>query len=222
MKEELIRHGEFKKEDMQKHYDEVAAKYEDIYLTIGFYDHIKCREMAELMFPDLEARESLRICDLGCGTGLVGDELYQKGFRNITGVDLSQGMLNQAAKKQDGQAYSELVQQALGSPETFPESLRGRFDIIFASSVLAQGHLDSSLFDEMILAAAGPGSKMIFTTRTEYLTSYRYQTKMDELEAAGLWKKVSSFAFDRYDKLEETQIGRYQKTEIQCICYEKI
>jgi ubiquinone/menaquinone biosynthesis C-methylase UbiE len=122
LKDELIRHGQFKKEDMEKHYDDVAEKYEDIYLRIGFYDHIKCREMTESLFPDVQTRENLKICDMGCGTGLVGEEMYNKGFRNIIGIDLSQGMLTEASKKCEGKAYYELVQQALGSPATFPDS----------------------------------------------------------------------------------------------------
>ena len=30
----------------------------------------------------------VRILDVGCGTGLVGEELYKRGYKNIDGVDL--------------------------------------------------------------------------------------------------------------------------------------
>jgi predicted TPR repeat methyltransferase len=34
--------------------------------------------------------------DLGCGTGLVGKALWEAGFRNITGVDISESMMERA------------------------------------------------------------------------------------------------------------------------------
>ena len=40
-----------------------------------------------------------RILDLACGTGLVGKELFARGFRTIDGLDYSPGMLAEADKK---------------------------------------------------------------------------------------------------------------------------
>lgn len=36
---------------------------------------------------------------MGCGTGLVGQYLKEKGFFNVTGVDASKGMLEKAHEK---------------------------------------------------------------------------------------------------------------------------
>jgi hypothetical protein len=55
--------------------------------------------------------------------------------------------------------------------------------MITATGILAQGHLDAKVFDEMIMSSKGTGSYAIFTTRDMYLTDYGYQQKMDELEA---------------------------------------
>ena len=64
-----------------------------------------------------------------------------------------------------GKAYKELRELFLGIPEKFPNDLKGRFDMITAAGILAQGHLDTKVFDEMIMACKGPGSIIIFTTR---------------------------------------------------------
>lgn len=58
-------------------------------------------------------------------------------------------MLDQAATKQ---CYDELVHMFLGKPKEFPERFRNRFDVITAAAILAEGHLMSEVFDEMIHA----------------------------------------------------------------------
>jgi ribosomal protein L11 methylase PrmA len=41
-----------------------------------------------------------RIIDFGCGTGILGFELQQAGFKNLVGVDGSPQMLEVALKKE--------------------------------------------------------------------------------------------------------------------------
>jgi hypothetical protein len=65
----------------------------------------------------------------------------------------------------------------LGKPDTFPEQFHGRFDVVTASGILAEGHLDNRVFDEMLMALK-PGCWAVFATRTEYLTKYSYIEKM--------------------------------------------
>ena len=56
-----------------------------------------------------------RILDAGAGTGIVGKLLSDKGYRKIAGIDLSEGMLQQARSKG---VYQELRQMMLGSAWT--------------------------------------------------------------------------------------------------------
>jgi predicted TPR repeat methyltransferase len=114
---------------------------------------------------------------MGCGTGLVGQYLKERGFIIIVGVDASRGMLDKAHVKR---SYTELKELFLGKTETFPEEFRNRFDLITASGILAEGHLDNNVFDEMLLALK-TGGVTVFATRTMYLTKYDYITKMTEL-----------------------------------------
>ena len=39
------------------------------------------------------------MCDFGTKTGLVGQELFHRGFENIFGIDKEQHMLDAATKK---------------------------------------------------------------------------------------------------------------------------
>ena len=138
----------FSQDHIVEHYDDVAKKYDAIYLNAGYHDHEKGAELAYELFGSDKAKEA-EVFDMGCGTGLVGYALKEKGFTKIAGVDVSQGMLDVAAQKN---AYNHLKVLFLGKPETFPQEYRNRFDIITASGILAEGHLGKEVFDEMLLA----------------------------------------------------------------------
>jgi SAM-dependent methyltransferase len=66
-------------------------------------------------------------------------------------------------------SYTDLEELFLGLPDTFPQKFHNKFDIITASGILAEGHLDNKVFDEMLLALK-TGGCAIFATRTMYLT----------------------------------------------------
>ena len=61
----------------------------------------------------LSNRKSAKILDVGCGDGLVGEALNLRGFVNIIGTDISQKMVQLAAKKN---IYKEVFQADLMQP----------------------------------------------------------------------------------------------------------
>jgi predicted TPR repeat methyltransferase len=198
----MLSHGNFKQENISEHYDELSNHYEDIYLMVGYHDPLKCAELAKEIFGD--QAEEKQIFDMGCGTGLVGQYLKERGFKHIVGVDASKGMLEKAKEKA---SYSELKELFLGLPDTFPDEYRNRFDAITAAGILAEGHLDNKVFDEMILALK-TGGYAIFATRTMYLEQYSYAEGIKKLEDEGKWKQVKEIKFWRYDQAQET-VGRF-------------
>jgi len=198
----MLSHGNFKQENISEHYDELSNHYEDIYLMVGYHDPLKCAELAKEVFGD--QAEEKQIFDMGCGTGLVGQYLKERGFKHIVGVDASKGMLEKAKEKA---SYSELKELFLGLPDTFPDEYRNRFDAITAAGILAEGHLDNKVFDEMILALK-TGGYAIFATRTMYLEQYSYAQGIKKLEDDGKWKQVKEIKFWRYDQAQET-VGRF-------------
>jgi predicted TPR repeat methyltransferase len=202
LKQKMLSHGNFKQENISEHYDELSNHYEDIYLMVGYHDPLKCAELAKEVFGD--QAEEKQIFDMGCGTGLVGQYLKERGFKHIVGVDASKGMLEKAKEKA---SYSELKELFLGLPDTFPDEYRNRFDAITAAGILAEGHLDNKVFDEMILALK-TGGYAIFATRTMYLEQYSYAEGIKKLEDEGKWKQVKEIKFWRYDQAQET-VGRF-------------
>ena len=143
------------------------------------------------------------------------------GFSQIHGVDASQGMLNGAAEKN---AYRQLDKLFLGSPSTFPKDLHNRFDFISASGILADNHLDNSVFEEMLLALK-VGGIATFTSRVEYLETYGYGAYMEMLEKSGKWEFVDKVEYTKYDKLKGEvgqHFGRFKPTVSQVFAYRKL
>lgn len=163
-KKEMEKHGNFDQTKIAEHYDELSSHYEQVYLRAGWHDPLKCAELAKDCLGD----ESVGavVLDMGCGTGLVGQYLQERDFKNTVGIDASAGMLEKARAKG---AYTELHELFLGSPETYPQEFHNRFDAVTASGILAEGHLDNKVFDEMLLSLK-VGGYAIFATRTMYLT----------------------------------------------------
>jgi predicted TPR repeat methyltransferase len=211
----MLKHGAFTQDKIAEHYDELSSHYEHIYLTVGYHDPLKCAELTKELFGEDCADK--QVFDMGCGTGLVGQYLKERGFKQVVGVDASKGMLEKAQEKQ---SYSELEELFLGRPDTFPEKYRNRFDAITAAGILAEGHLDNNVFDEMLLALK-EGGYAVFATRTMYLEQYSYGQRIKELEEQGKWKLIKGITFDRYDQIEEA-VGRFSKVEIKGYVYQKL
>ena len=219
-KKEMEKHANFNQGNIKEHYDELCINYEAIYLKAGFHDPLKCAELTNETYELVgKPKDQVEVVDMGCGTGLVGKYLADMGFKNIVGIDASKGMLVECETSKPG-VYKELVELFLGSPDTYPENLRDRFDVVTASGILADNHLDNSVFEEFLLTLK-KGGLAAFATRTEYLTKYGYGEYMTRLENEGKWKKVKEITFDRYDQLGEA-VGRFNKTEAKAFVYQKL
>jgi predicted TPR repeat methyltransferase len=188
----------FTKETIKEDYDNLSSNYEGMFLRAGFHDPQQCAILTnEIWETQGKKKEELTILDMGCGTGLVGKGLREFGFANITGLDASSGMIEEARKTKPG-VYDDFIEMFLGFPDKYPENLKDKFDLVTASGILAENHLDCSVFDEMILSLK-QGGIAIFATRTEYLTKYGYGDYMKKLADEGKWRYVKENTFSRYD-----------------------
>jgi len=134
-------------------FDSFAASFESKLAKLSY----RAPALVEAMLEDsgVPAAGSLDVLDMGCGTGLCG-ALIRPYARQLTGVDLSAGMLAQAKEKQ---LYDELLQIELTE---YLRSHREAFDVIVSADTLVYfGSLES-----VLAAAAGalrPGGLLIFT-----------------------------------------------------------
>ena len=66
----------------------------------GYEEHMSIWEKSYQMFAEVLPSDCQKILDLGCGTGLELDQIWQrKSDMDVTGVDLCQIILDQLMKK---------------------------------------------------------------------------------------------------------------------------
>lgn len=73
-------------------FEEMGIEYEDYPFTQNTENEVRWMVKEYLTNPEM------RILDVGCGTGRHAINLATKGYKNVTGIDLSPGMIS-AAKK---------------------------------------------------------------------------------------------------------------------------
>ena len=147
------------------------------------------------------SRGAVEILDLGCGTGLVGQHLNERGFENVSGVDVSGKMLEEAAAKN---AYKSLDQVKLCTDnflETFPIAHRKKYDFVTAAGLVVNNYMDEKIFEEMLLSLRN-GGIMVFTARFSYLGNYWYSDKLEELEKLGRIRALGSQEFYKYTNMK--------------------
>lgn len=66
----------------------------------GYEEHMSVWKEAYIRFAGLLPDQCTEILDIGCGTGLELDEIWKRNPEiSVTGIDLSQSMLNELVKK---------------------------------------------------------------------------------------------------------------------------
>ena len=98
-------------------YDDWADSY-DADVSSGGYAYAP---MAAGLFGRYVAPGETPVLDAGCGSGIIGATLARLGYANLTGIDLSDGMLRAAERKG---VYRDLRQRVLGEPESGSHSDR--------------------------------------------------------------------------------------------------
>jgi len=146
-----------KKQWYEAFFENYGKKYDNecfTHGTIGECDFIE----KELMFD-----KTLKILDVGCGTGRHAIELTKRGY-NVTGIDLSEAQLKQAKEK----AKAENLTIDFQCQDARNLSFDNEFDVAI---MLCEGGFSLMETDEMnfeilknVTKSLKPQAKLIFTT----------------------------------------------------------
>ena len=166
-------------QELEERYDQWAEEYDaDLESEYGW---ISPQRTSEFLAKHVD--KNATILDAGAGTGLVGECLHQLGYRNMTAMDLSQGMLEVARQKN---LYQALDQMTMGETLGYDTD---QFDSSVIVGVFTQGHAPASSFDELVRVVKS-GGHIVFSLRTDTYLENGFKDKMDSLESSGLWKLV--------------------------------
>ena len=159
-------------------YNDWAGFYEDD--LIDKYGYLS-PEIASNKFSELLADKSVDVIDYGCGTGLVGKAMHERGYSNIDGIDISEGMLAQARQKN---VYRQLYTGDLTMRARFNDN---RYDGGLCVGSMGAGHIDASHVPELLRPIKKNGLFVIYMNDMHY-ESEGFDRQFHVLEVEGIWK----------------------------------
>ncbi len=131
-------------------------------------------EFLDFVFDRIGPLDGVRALEVGCGSGTLSAYLARRGAL-ATGVDVSVGMLELAAKRAATNGVADRV-TLVASPIESLDLPDGSFDVVFANQVLH--HLDLPRAMPNIRRLLAPGGQAIFVEPVlfvpEWMRSVRY------------------------------------------------
>lgn len=150
---------------VQAHFDQYADGFDSqLCEQLKYQAHLLVEEECNRIVSENGSKDGLSVLDIGCGTGLTGQAIYQL-FSIIDGVDLSEKMLGVAAEKN---VYSNLKN---ANYQEYLATCDKSYNVVTASDVLIyEGDLkDTLLFVRKALKNEG---HFIFTVEKGYTETY--------------------------------------------------
>lgn len=173
-------------------YDEWSDSY-DSHLLEEF-GYISPDIAAQALSDEIEANQ-VAIIDYGCGTGLVGLSLNQQGFVTIDGIDISEGMLDQAREKQ---VYRNLVCADLTTRIALDDCV---YDAATCIGSMGAGHVGAGHIPEL-LRPLRSGALFVIILNGTYYESGGFEKAFLQIERDGLWQIRRLEEFNYMTQLE--------------------
>lgn len=174
-------------EKSQALYRDWAETYDETMLNGLSY--LSPATVARLLGQYLQQRET-PVLDIGCGTGLAGQSLAERGFSTIDGLDLSPEMMLVAARRG---VYRAFITADLHQTLPIPDASYGG---AVAAGIFTHGHVDARCLDELFRVLR-PGAPFAFTVKLEVWESLGFKDKLGNLMECGGITELA-FAHDRH------------------------
>ena len=155
-------------------YRDWAGVYDDTIERFGRY--LSPDRIAEAVLRRCPDR-SVPILDVACGTGLVGQALARQGYDRITGVDLSEPMLEEARGKG---CYAALIAADLTGPGVLDP-----FPVEVCAGGLTVGHLGAAAF-ELMAGLVAKGGMIMADVEGGTFQTQGFAALLERLRAEGV------------------------------------
>ena len=149
-------------------FDQYANSFEQHLTKILHYSAPKVIYDILVKYNDIENSKDLVICDIGCGTGFMGEKLTSHCSK-LDGVDLSEKMLDKANEKN---IYTRLIKSDICQHLNKQPS---EYDYISAADVVPYYGDIGPLLKSVSHALKG-GAHFIFTVEESEEDNYKLQT----------------------------------------------
>ncbi|MDJ0779591.1 MAG: class I SAM-dependent methyltransferase [Gammaproteobacteria bacterium] len=174
-------YGARSRDELEAIYDRWAGEYDED--ATGYFGYLG-PELALERFERLVPKDA-RILDAGAGTGRLGKLLFDAGYRDLTGFDLSRGMLAQAESLG---VYRALHHMALGETLGYADDA---FDATACIGTLTTGHAPAEGIDELLRVTRG-GGLIVLSLNLDTYTADGIKDRIDRLLADRQWVLVEA------------------------------
>lgn len=179
----------YKPTELVQYYDDWANSYDQDVHRAGYAgpDYI-ADYLCHILKQHVQTVNSfldLKILDAGCGTGLVGKAMYKRGYRHIEGFDLCASMIAEAEKTE----VYKVLKSGCDLTKRLPYS-SDCYAVTVCCGVFTQGHVPPQALNELV-RITNPGGILLVSTRKSYYESTEFEDICQQLETAGLAKRVS-------------------------------
>ncbi|SHJ41409.1 Methyltransferase domain-containing protein [Desulfatibacillum alkenivorans DSM 16219] len=178
------------KQELMDAYKEWADKYDaDLIDEMGYVAPV----IAGKLLLRYIKNPGIKILDAGCGTGLVGAFLSENGCTDITGLDYSQDMLEQAKGKD---VYQSLVQ---GDLTQTLDIERNAYDAVISVGTFTSGHVGPQALGELVRITK-PGGLICFTVREAAWIEDDYRNEIARMKKGKAWTALEEKTSDYIQK----------------------
>lgn len=130
-----------------------AGGAEDIWNWSSPAGKVRANRRAELLTQAAHINQQSTVLEIGCGTGLFSGKVYTATKANITAIDISEILLDEARSKNKGITFKIGDAMKLDFADN-------SFDAVFGSSVLHHLEMDKAVKE--IYRVLKPGGRMAF------------------------------------------------------------
>ena len=167
-------------ETVERDYDTFAetGSYDETFDEWGYVGPETAAAIARNYVP-----LSSRILDGACGSGLSGIALRRLGYTDITGIDISSGLLALAERTGAYRRVERVDMQAFPLPFADDE-----FDAVTFIGALT--YFETGEILRELCRIVRPGGHVVFSQRDDIIRERHYDAVLDELERSGVWRRV--------------------------------
>lgn len=161
-------------------YNQGAQNYNDKQPSSFYHLYLEKPAMFSLL-PELKNK---RVLCIGVGTGQEANELYLRGAQ-VTGIDISEGMINQARKNFPN---IEFILQDMNNLKFKANN----FDFVYSSLAFHYAEDLESLFKQIHTILKSKGQLLFSTTHPIFDAVERFELDSKHLEVMGYMKDVET------------------------------